>query len=330
MSTSSIREVATVAGVSTATVSHVINETRFVADSTRQRVIDAMAELDYTPNFAAKTLRSQQTSTIGLVIPDISNHFFTSVVKGIEQHLNQKGYQLLVGNTDENLELEIGKLKTFQAQQVSGIILASSAESYQDIEPYIDQKTPAIYVDRIPDGTTGDYISVENEKAVYDAVQLLIERGHGRIGMVTGINTLSTTQERIKGYRKALVHSGISVDENLIFEGDSKFTGGYQAAEKLLTKPDITAIFVANNLMTIGVCTYLKEHKIAIPDDVAIIGFDDYEWAKITDPPLSVIKQPAEAMGEKAVEALLCKIKTDDPGNQSFRFPTELILRGSC
>ncbi|QQK81427.1 LacI family DNA-binding transcriptional regulator [Salicibibacter cibi] len=330
MPTNSIREVATKAGVSTATVSHVINETRFVAENTRQKVIHAMDELDYTPNFAAKTLRSQQTFTIGLVIPDISNHFFTSVVKGIEQNLYQKGYQLLVGNTDEKLELEIEKLKTFQAQQVSGIILASSAEHYQDIEPYLNLNTPIVFIDRIPDGTSGDYISVESEKAVYNAVQLLIERGHERIGMVTGIDTLSTTRERINGYRNALVHSRINVDENLIFEGDSKFTGGYHAAEKLLTQPGITAMFVANNLMTIGACTYFKEYQITIPEDIAIIGFDDYEWAKITDPPLSVIKQPVEKIGEKAAEALLHKIKTDDSGNQSIRLPTELILRESC
>ncbi|MBB6450015.1 LacI family transcriptional regulator [Geomicrobium halophilum] len=329
MSTS-IREVARKAGVSTATVSHVINETRFVAEKTRQRVIDVMTELDYTPNFAAKTLRSQKTFTIGLVLPDISNHFFTSVVKGIEQHLDQKGYQLLVGNTDENVDVEIEKIKTFQAQQVSGIILASSAENYEEIEPYLNQETPTVFIDRIPHGANVDYIAVENEKAVYGAVQRFIDLGHQQIGMITGISKLSSTQERMNGYRRAIEHSQLQLDESLIYTGDSKFEGGYKAAQQLLKNTGITAMFVANNLMTIGAITYLKEQKVKIPEDIAIIGFDDYEWAKITDPPLSVIKQPTEEIGEKAAEILLSRSHVPALETESFLLPTKLIQRSSC
>ncbi|UTR05914.1 LacI family transcriptional regulator [Alkalihalobacillus sp. LMS6] len=325
----SIKDVAQKANVSTATVSHVLNGTRFVAESTTKRVQEAMKHLGYTPNFAAKTLRSQKTSTIGLIVPDIGNHFFTSVVKEIEAVLGQHAYQLLVGNTDESLDIERKKIQAFISQQVSGLIIASSAENYNEISDDIPADMPVVLIDRLPQDTPRSSIVVDNEKGVQEAVEKLIKGGHREIGLITGIDTLSTTKERAAGYKAALAHHQIPYKEALVFNGDSKFESGYKGCEHLLQTTGITALFVANNLMSIGAMTYLKSFQYSIPHDMAFIGFDDYKWAEITSPPLTVIKQPVEQIGTTAAQELLEQIHAGQPRQKAFRFETELVCRAS-
>ncbi|AIC95956.1 LacI family DNA-binding transcriptional regulator [Shouchella lehensis] len=329
MSRVSIKDVAKEASVSTATVSHVVNGTRFVAESTTIRVKQAMKNLGYTPNFAAKTLRSQKTSTIGIVLPDIGNHFFTSVVKEIESVLGEQQYQLLVGNTNEDIETERKKIQAFISQQVSGLIIASSAKHYSEIAWDIPDDLPIVFIDRLPEETNQSSIVVDNEKGVQMAIEQFIQSGHQNIGLITGIHSLSTTKDRIKGYKLALAKHGLPFSTNLIYNGNSKFESGYKGCEHLLGTTNASALFVANNLMSVGAMTYLTENDIAVPDDVAIIGFDDYRWAEITSPPLTVIKQPVEEIGAAAATELLEQIELGQPRNKPYRFETELILRSS-
>lgn len=325
----SIKKVANKSGVSTATVSHVINGTRFVKEETKQRVIQAMDELDYVPNHSARSLRSRKTTTIGLIIPDISNYFFTSVVKGIETVLQKNGYHLIVSNSNEDINTEIEQLKLFNSQMVQGVIIASSATDYSQLEPYIKKKIPIVFIDREPNGNPHDFVSVDNKEGANNAVKYLQKIGHKRIGIITGIAALSSSQERLEGYKEAMLEKGLSLNDNLIKSGNSKFNSGFNLARELYEE-DVTALFIANNLMTIGAVTFFKEQEINIPEEIALIGFDDYEWAIITDPPLSTIKQPSNEIGKKAAEILLRKINGTNTKNVKYRFPTDIIIRESC
>ncbi|GAK13160.1 LOW QUALITY PROTEIN: ribose operon repressor [Geomicrobium sp. JCM 19039] len=329
MNKPSIRDVAQKADVSTATVSHVINGTRYVAETTATRVQLAMETLGYIPNHAAKTLRSQKTSTIGIIVPDLANHFFTSVVKGIEDVLEKAGYQLLVGNTNERVDVEIQKLQAFTSQQVSGLIVATSALDVKDIQVYLPEDVPIVFIDRVPKGMDQPSVTVANEEGAFSAVSELLSTGHKHIGMITGLNQLSTTVERTSGYKRALQEAKLPYNPALVKSGDSHVQGGYNACKHLFETEQITALFVANNLMCIGAITYLKEQNIHIPREVAVIGFDDYEWANITAPPLSVVHQPVFDIGVRASEKLLAQINEQPIENRHELLETSLILRSS-
>lgn len=325
----SMKDVAKLANVSTATVSHVINGTRYVKKETKDKVLETMRILDYTPNVAARNLRSQKSNIVGLIVPDISNYFFTSVIEGIESALSEENLQLIISNSKENIEEEIKQLKIFAAQQVRGLIVASTAEKYSQIAKYIKDGTPTLFIDRVPSGKKLNTITAENHKGAYEAVDYLIKKGHRKIGMITGIPTISGTKERLLGYKDALRSHNIEINEKWIKVGDSKFQSGYQLAGELL-KEDITAVFIANNLMTIGAMKYFKEQNIAIPDQLAFIGFDDYEWATITTPTLSVIRQPSFEMGVQSAKALFEMIQSkNDDKLINYVFSTKVIIRES-
>lgn len=328
-----MKDVAEKAGVSTATVSHVINETRFVADKTKKKVMETMNELDYHPNSAARLLRSNESKIIGFLVPDISNTFFTRIAREIEVILSKNGYNLIVSNTDEKSEKEKEQLNIFQSQLIDGLIMAPSANDHS----YLEEKSkdyPIVFIDRKPEGfNKGTCVLVDNERGSYQAVRHLLKKGHQRIGIITGLPGLTTTIERLNGYKKALAEYNIDLDESLIKIGDSKFNGGYNLTEELIRKTDITALFVTNNLMTVGSMNYLKENKIKIPEEIAVIGYDNYEWATITDPPLSVVKQPISEIGIKAAELILNLINKEEEKKHKFkdiRLKNELIIRSSC
>ena len=325
-----MEDVAKKAGVSTATVSHVINETRFVAQNTKNKVLDAMKELDYHPNSAARLLRSNESKIIGFLVPDISNSFFTRIAREIEMILSEKGYNLIVSNTDEKVEKEREQLGVYKSQLIDGLIMAPSANDHSYLEEN-SRDYPIVFIDRKPEGfNKGDCVLVDNEEGSYKAVEYLIKAGHSKIGIITGLPGLTTSNERLYGYKKALTENNIKVNDKFIKIGDSKFNSGYQLTKELITKTDITALFVTNNLMTVGAMNYLKEKQIKIPQEIAIIGYDNYKWATITDPPLSVVKQPIDEMGIKAAELILSRINDKEQEFNDFRLENELIIRSSC
>jgi LacI family transcriptional regulator len=325
-----MEDVAKKAGVSTATVSHVINETRFVAENTKNKVIEAMKELDYHPNSAARLLRSKESKIIGFLVPDISNSFFTRIAREIEMILSKKGYNLIVSNSDEKIEREKEQLKVYQSQLIDGLIMAPSANDHS----YLEEKSkdyPIVFIDRKPDGfNQGDCVLVDNESGSYQAIEHLIKKGHKKIGIITGLPGLTTTTERLNGYKRALKDYNLELNEDLIKIGDSKFNSGYNLTEELLKSTDITALFVTNNLMTVGAMNCLKKNKIKIPKEIAIIGYDNYEWATITAPPLSVVKQPISEIGVKAAELILNRISEKEQDYEEIRLENELIIRSSC
>ena len=328
-----MKDVAKKAGVSTATVSHVINDTRFVKEETRKKVINAMEELDYYPNLAAKSLRSQKSKIIGLLVPDISNFFFTRIAKVIEDIFKAKGYNLIVGNSDENLESEKNQLDVFKAQMIDGLIMAPTGGRSKPYKIIKDDVFPTVYIDRRPKGYQGDFILLNNFKGAYDATTYLINKGHKNIGIITGVPGISTTEERLKGYKVALRDNDIKPCKSLIKIGDSRFESGYKLTKELVVKNNITALFVTNNLMSIGAMEYLNKNGINIPKELAIIGFDDYKWTTITNPPLSVVKQPVDKIGQKATKLLLEKIinnNTKEKNTNVYQLSPELVVRKSC
>ncbi|WP_233531221.1 LacI family DNA-binding transcriptional regulator [Paenibacillus alkalitolerans] len=333
----SIKDVAKKANVSTATVSHVINNTRFVAEETKARVFQAMKELNYRPNSVARSLRSRRSNIIGLLVPimphDTSNFFFMSVAQGIEEVLKESGYNLILSNSREDITTEQDQIRVFNSQLIDGLIMAPTFEDHSYLHEVIDGDYPVVFIDRKPKDFQGDCVLTDGEKGTYDAVVHLIRSGHRRIGFITGSLGLTTSDERLAGYKKALSDHGIQIDENFIkvaASSYSSFESGYILAENLVTEQRTTALFVANNVMTMGALHYLQQKKIRIPGEISIIGFDDYEWAKITQPPLSMVQQPSFELGKTAANMLLKRIEQPGIHHGEIRLPTKVVLRDSC
>lgn len=264
-------------------------------------------------------------------MPDISNFFFTAVIRGIESTLKKYGYTLILADSDENLKIEKEQIKVFNAKLIDGLIIAPVSGDHTFLKKILSKNSPVVFIDRKPQGhCPGDCVLVDNAEGAYKAVSMLIKKGHSRIGAITGVPGLTTSEERVEGYKRALVDYGIKVDQNLIKIGDNRYDSGYKLMKELLLNTNITALFVVNNLMTIGAMQFLKEKQIKVPDELAIIGFDDYKWASITNPPLSVVKQPSRRIGEKASELLIRRIKKEETGDyKEYRLSTELVIRDS-
>lgn len=327
-----IKDIARRAGVSTSTVSHALNGTRYVDPEKRRRIEQAAHELRYSPNTLASSLRRRRTLTIGVIVPDIGNFFFAAIVEGLEQILGKAGYTFILCDSSEEFARERSLLRLLAQKRVDGMIIAPSgmSDDYKGFPWEFDG--PIVFIDRLPDGKIPvDAVLVDNIGGAKAGVEHLIARGHREIAIITGLPGLSTTRERFQGYHEALLANGIQYNHNLSKQGDSRLSSGHRLMLELLREQSPTAVFVVNNLMTIGAVLAIKEHGLKIPNDIAVLGFDDYNWARITDPPLSVVRQPAEQIGIHAAEILLNRIK-NGPGKKRriVRLETTLVLRESC
>lgn len=330
-----IKQVAEIAGVSIATVSHVINGTRFVSEETKNKVFRVMQELDYRPNSAARSLRSQKSNTIGLIVPilpsDTSNFFFMTVAQGIQHTLKKHGYHLLLSNNStEEIQDEIEQIKLFNTKQIDGLIIASIANEVSYLNEIVGKQYPVVFIDRQPRGYQGDYVLADGFGGTYRAIQALFDKGHRNIGLLTGELGITTSNERFEGYKQALKDNGIAYNPEIVSIARSDFENGYEATKALLENNEITAIFIANNVLTMGAMKCIQEKKIRVPEELAVIGFDDYDWTRITTPPLTVIRQPSYELGEKAAEIMIERIDTPTEAKQEYRLPTSLVMRDSC
>ncbi|HAF71011.1 MAG: LacI family transcriptional regulator [Acetothermia bacterium 64_32] len=328
-----IRDVAERAGVSVATVSHVINGTRKVAPETAERVRRAMEELDYHPNAVAQSLRTRKTHVIGVVVSDITNPFFATLVRGAEDAALEAGYSIVVCNSDETPEKENRYVQVLRRRRVDGMLLAPVGGGENPaIRKLARQGVPFVFVDRRAPGVEADAVLSDNVGGAYLATRHLIERGHRRIGIVLGIPGATTTEERFAGYRKALEEVGVPLSEELVVYGGYRVEGGREAAARLLAlEPPPTAIFSTNNLMTVGVLQELFARGVRIPDQVAVMGFDDLEWAEIASPPLTAVAQRPHEIGHCAVRLLLERLGREEPlSPREERVPVDLKVRGSA
>jgi len=326
-----VKDVARRAGVSTSTVSHVLNETRWVSEDLRRRVRDAADELGFEPNAVARSLKIKRSFTIGLVISDIGNPFFTALVRGIEDVAQGEGYTVILGNSDEDVDKEAAYLRVLSAKRVDGLILAPAGEAHEYLRRLVMADFPLVFLDRVVPDLPIPAVLLENREAAREAVDHLIGLGHRRIGMVSGRPQITSTTDRLAGYRLALADAGIPIDESLVVSGGSRTDEARLATAALLDLADRpSALFVANNLMTIGAVAAIQERGLAVPDDVAIASFDDFAWADVFRPTLTCIAQPTYELGRAAADLLLRRIgapATEPP--EHVVLPGRLVIRES-
>ena len=326
-----MKEVAERAGVSLTTVSHVINNTRFVSEGVTSRVKAAMRELDYRPNELARSLRRGQTNTIGLILPDSSNPYFAEIGQAIESYAFDSGYSVILGNTSGKMEKEDHYINVLLTQQVAGIIFVAAGDQTSAVKELLIQKFPVVLVDRDLDEIQVDAVLLDNYNCGYMATDHLIQLGHKCIGLVTGPFNLTPSAERIVGYKDALNNAGLKCDDQLMIKGNFNPKSGYEAANVLLSlskRP--SAIFAMNDLMAIGVIRAATEQGLKIPDDLAIVVFDDIELASYTIPPLTTIAQPTKGISQLAVELLTERIDQPDLKPRRIIMNGELVVRGTC
>lgn len=324
-----LADVAGLAGVSITTVSHVVNGTRYVAPATRERVREALASLDYAP--PAPVAAKSSGRAIGLAVTGASNPYFGDLIAGVESEASRAGFALLLCDTHDDSALEANAVATLLSHNVEAVILAPTAGWEAATLPALRKhQTPFVLVDRMSD-VRCDQVGTENESVSFALVDHLIETGHRRIGMLAGLAGLSTTSERLAGYHRALEHSGIPRDARLVVEAKSTVDGGRAGVRALLSLPvPPTAIFSANNAMTIGALLALKETGLRIPADLALITFDDFEWASAISPALTAVAQPFHAMGARAVQLLLRRLADPFAPRRAERLPAEIEHRESC
>jgi LacI family transcriptional regulator len=328
---STMKDVAERAGVSTATVSRVISGNGGVSKKLEQQVKNSIKDLDYRPNQVARRLRRRSTRIVGVVVSDIKNPFFTTMVEGIESVLEENGYLLLLGNSNENPQRERQRINIFLSEDVSGIIFAHTGEDTPVYKKIQNTGIALVAVDRRPGDLDVDSVQVANEESAYQAANYLLEEGHRRIGLITGPANISTSFERLAGYQRGLAAAGITMDGELIQAGNFRQEGGYQAMGALLDLPHPpSAVLVLNNLMTLGALQMIHERQLDIPEQISLIGFDDMPWAASLRPPLTVIAQPVYEMGVIAARLLLGRIQAPDGPIQHVTLETRLILRASC
>lgn len=329
----SIKEIAKAAGVSTATVSRVLNGSDKVREDTTERVMDVVDKMNYRLDQVARRMKVKAVDSMvfGLIITDIGNPFFSNVAKGVESVAFKSKYVMMICNTDENPEKEKFFVESMLSEKVSGIIVVPTTGNAELYKKLTSDGFPIVMIDRRQKNLNIDTVSINNEAGSFQAVQLLIQNGHKRIGIIKGIKGLSNTEERFEGYRKALKEAGIKLSDELITYGNYVESGGREATKKLLSlKKRPTAIFSTNNLMTLGCLKELYKQQISIPDKMALVGFDDSTWAEALIPPLTTVKQPGYELGVNAAELLFKRLKNRDASRMNIVLNPELVVRESC
>ncbi len=326
-----IREVAALAGVSPTTVSHVVNNTRFVSAEVRQRVLSAMDELGYRPNALARSLRRGETQTLGLILPDSANPFFAEIGRSIEDAAFELGYNVILCNTEGDLHKENLYVDVLMKKQVDGVIFVVAGDRSDSLVSMIKHGVSVVVVDRDVAGVSLDTVMTDNYQGGYLATQHLLSLGHTCIGCISGPSHLTPSAQRVTGYRQALLDAGLTVAESLILRGDFRPESGRSAAKVLLNHtPRPTAIFACNDMMAIGVLRAARELSLNVPNDVAVVGYDDIELASYTAPPLTTIRQPKAEIGRAAVQLLLERLNQRELAPRRELYPATLVIRGTC
>jgi LacI family transcriptional regulator len=324
-------DVARVAGVSITTVSHVVNGTRPTSPHTAQRVHAAIERTGYSQNTIARALARARTQSIGLAISGLGNPYFTDVIAAVEARAGRAGHTVLLGDTHDDPEQELRIVRALVERRVDGLLLSPSPSAGEHALRYLAaQELPVVLLDRfLPAGL--DQGGTENERPTAALVEHLAGLGHRRIAMVAGLAGVSTTDERVRGYRLALARRGLPEDGALVVEGGSNSELARAAALRLLELPEPpTAIVSGNNVMTIGVLRALAERSLRVPDDVALVAFDDFEWADLFAPRLTVVRQPTAQLGERAVELLLSRLEAPGTPARTVRLDATFVHRDSC
>jgi LacI family transcriptional regulator len=327
---SNIRDVAKLAGVAPITVSRVINNSGYITDETRQRVEEAIRALGYVPNSLARSLRSHKTRMLALVLTDITNPFWTTVARGVEDAASDAGFSVILCNTDESAVEQERYIRVILEKQVDGVLLVPAGDPREPVRTIRSQQTPVVVLDRcVPTDLDTDVVRCDSVRGAYELVKLLIGLGHRRIAILTGPEAVSTAADRVAGYRQALSEAGLGWEQ--VLYGEYTLESGYDLATRALQTPvRPTAFFAGNNFLAIGGLRALRDHNLKVPEEMALVGFDDLPESLVVDPFLTVAAQPAYEMGHKATELLLARLNGQAPEScQEVILPTRLIVRRS-
>ncbi|ELY2737990.1 ribose operon transcriptional repressor RbsR [Cronobacter dublinensis] len=329
---STMKDVARLAGVSTSTVSHVINKDRFVSDAIRVRVEDAVRTLNYAPSALARSLKLNQTRTIGMLITASSNPFYSELVRGVERSCFERGYSLVLCNTEGDEQRMNRNLETLLQKRVDGLLLLCT-ETHQP-SPAIMTRYPAIptvMMDWSPFDGDSDVIQDNSLLGGDIATRHLIEKGFTRIACVTGPLDKTPARLRLEGYRAAMQRAGLAVPEGYEVIGDFEFGGGLRAMQSLLALPEPPqAVFMGNDAMAVGAYQALYQAGLRIPQDIALVGYDDIELARYMTPPLTTIHQPKDELGELAIDVLIHRMAQPELQQQRLQLTPVLMERGSA
>lgn len=326
-----VLDVAKLAGVAPITVSRVINRSGYVSEETRKRVEAAVDQLGYVQNSVARSLRSNRTNTIALIVSDITNPFFTSLARGVEDTASDAGYNVFFCNTDELIEEEEKYTQVLLQKQVDGFLLVPAHSSPHSIRLIQKHKIPLVIIDRWVPEVTVDSVRCDSEGGSFQLVRLLLSLGHRNIAMISGPKDVSTSIDRVNGYRKALEEAGLPFNETNVQYGEFIQSSGYELTKRVLAlKPRPSAIFGANNFIAIGILKALNDSGIKVPDDISVVGFDDLPERLVVSPFLTVASQPSYEMGCQATRLLLDRLThiLQDEQRQII-LPTDLIVRCS-
>ncbi|PKG22517.1 LacI family DNA-binding transcriptional regulator [Niallia nealsonii] len=320
-------DVAQFAGVSKSTVSQYINNRyEYMGEETRIKIKEAIEKLGYQPNYIAKSLKQKRTAMIGIIVADIIHRFSTEVSRSIEDFCYDNDIHAIICNADNNPEKEKKYIDMLQAKQVDGLIIFPTGQNPALYKKMVDENYPVVFMDRDIKDLDSYFVLAENIQASYEAISHFIQHGHKHIAIVTQPLTISSRQERIEGYQKAMIEHHLSVDPDYIISGEiAELKTKLHALFQLKQPP--TALLAGNDLVFLETLSFLQENKLHIPEDVSLIVFDNIPFAHLSNPPITIISQPAFEMGAKAAELLLRQINKETTICERVYFPCQLIIR---
>jgi LacI family transcriptional regulator len=323
------KQIAQAAGVSVGTVSHVLNGSATVSDALRKRVEEVVRRLDYQPSQLARGLRRRTTDLLGVIIPDITNPYFPKLVRGVEDTAYREGFRLVLCNTDNDPAKELSYFNDLRSFHPAGILVIPSEGSIIAMEA-AQSSFHTIFVDRCPDWWAGDAVVANNEEGGHQVGKYLASMGHKSIAVISGPSYIETARDRIRGFQRALSQAGISLPAKYIQEAKFNTESGFSAATRLLVmKPRPTAIFASNDMLAIGALAAARALKLRCPDDVSIVGFDDLDFAELTEPALTTVFQPGYHIGSLACQLLLDRVRGAGHPPERKILTTELRIRNS-
>lgn len=326
-----IREVAKLAGVAPITASRVMNDSGYASEEVRRRVKQAAEELNYVPNTLARSLKSKRTQTLALVITDITNPFWTTVARGVEDAASDRGYNVIFCNTDESAEKQSMYVNTLLQKQVDGVLLVPAQSDENPVETLLQHDVQVVLLDRRLENVQADVVRCDSKGGAYQLVKLLLKLGHRRIAILRGPDGVSSAEDRMSGYQLALYEAGMKVEDELVYTCDFSVESGYHMTQNLLSiSPRPTAMFASNNFIAIGALKALRDAHVEVPKDMSVVGFDDLPLAIVVDPFLTVADQPAYDMGRLATLRLLDMLNhKKSKGFEDTVLPVSIIERKS-
>lgn len=328
-----LKDVAREAEVSITTVSRALNGKDAISSPTRERILKIAKNLGYTPNAVARGLKTQETRIVGIAITDISDPFFAPIVKGIEKTARKEGYHLILCDTDEDYETEKEALQTLLERRVDGLLVTPAQTKYEDIVELKKRGIPLVLLGRHFNFQLleTDYIATDDVQGAFSATMHLIRKGHRRILFINGPDYVSSAKERFAGYKRAFLEAGVKIDESLIKEGGTKMEDGYRIMEEELKKaPDFTAVFAYSDFVALGVIKALNKNHLRVPQDMAVVGYDDIEIAAFLEVPLTTVRIPKYELGAEGFKLLKRKMADNTASVQKVILPTELVVRKSA